>query len=143
MFKIKNYTVLALAVLVCLLFGGPCSGFHTPEARNGILSVTKSSFPSLVSLEDFLLIEFFDPRCGDCQAFAPAYDKLSRALLEGRLGFPVTPAKIDASQERELAIQHEIQQVPTLILYKNGTPAVYSGKLDSKKILAWILEQNQ
>ena len=62
------------------------------------------------------LVEFYAPWCVYCRRIAPALDKLAEQL-EGT----ILIAKLNIDEEPVLADQQQIDLVPTLILYDNGT----------------------
>ena len=76
-----------------------------------------ASYNELVNSEQPVLVDFTAAWCGPCQAMAPELEKLADELA-GQLKI----IKIDIDKNQELAGKLQIRGVPTLILYKNGTP---------------------
>lgn len=133
----SNLFLVSIAFVIVI---GNKYGSSSPiDIEKGIVLLKKSNFQKTIELQDFVLIEFYDPRCGDCQSFAPEYEKLSQEFR--KKDWEVIPAKLDVTHERELAIQHNIQQVPTLIFYKKGLSTTYNGKLSLQEILKWIAKE--
>jgi len=62
-----------------------------------------------------VLVDFFSPTCGPCQALAPQLDKLVGEFL-GRLII----AKVDTSRNPGCATHFQIRGVPSLLFFKNG-----------------------
>lgn len=62
-----------------------------------------------------VLVEFWAPWCAYCRRIAPALDKVSQqrrgSLMVGQ---------VDIDQEPLLALQEEIEVIPTLVLYRGG-----------------------
>ena len=64
--------------------------------------------------EKLILVDFFANWCGPCKTMAPILEEVS----EESDNFKV--AKIDIDKQRDLALDYEIEFIPTMILFKNG-----------------------
>ncbi len=81
-----------------------------------VIDATESSFDSEVKQSQVpVIVDFYGERCGPCKRLAPLLDKMSEEF-SGQ----VKIVKVDAESNYELAVQHQVQGLPTLILYKQG-----------------------
>lgn len=62
-----------------------------------------------------VMVDFFSPTCGPCQALAPQLNALARDFL-GR----IILAKVDTSQNPGCAAFYKIRGVPSLLFFKDG-----------------------
>lgn len=67
-------------------------------------------------------------RCGHCKKLAPQYSKAAATLKEQ--GSSVKLAKVDATEEKELAEQNAVTGFPTLFMYRHGNRYDYKGPRD-------------
>ena len=98
------------------------------DANNFIAEVLDAPVP--------VLVDFSAAWCGPCRALKPVLEGMS-AEANGR--FKVVVVDIDNSQE--LAIEHQIASVPTLLVYKNGQTVNRLVGLQSKENLFKALGQ--
>jgi len=85
--------------------GGP---FDTP-----IQVESERHLQELREANRVLLVDFHADWCGPCQMLEPTVERLASET-------PTTVAKVDIDDLRSLARQHQIQGVPTLLLYVDG-----------------------
>lgn len=62
-----------------------------------------------------VLVDFWGPACGPCLMMAPILEEIAEAY-EGRL----TIAKVDVSQNPQVAEAYRVNSIPTLNFYVDG-----------------------
>ncbi|CAG0883405.1 unnamed protein product [Darwinula stevensoni] len=90
--------------------------FDIPK-EDGILVLNQETFNQALISHKFVLVEFYAPWCGHCQALAPEYIKAAKELKGDK---DIALAKVDATLEKPLAQQYNIQGFPTLIFFHDG-----------------------
>ncbi|KAK1260716.1 Protein disulfide isomerase-like 1-4 [Acorus gramineus] len=99
-----------------------------------VVVLTEKNFSGFIEKNRHVLVEFYAPWCGHCQALAPEYAAAATALK----GEEVSLAKVDASEEGELAQKYEIQGFPTVLFFIDGVHKPYPGQRNKEAIVTWI-----
>ena len=77
--------------------------------------VSKENFESEVLKSDkVILVDFYATWCGPCQMLGPILEEIAGETQD----FDI--AKINIDENQELAIENEIEVVPTILIYKSG-----------------------
>lgn len=99
--------------------------YKEPEVDDKDVVVLKeSNFSDVVKKNPFVMVEFYAPWCGHCQSLAPEYAAAATELK----GENVILAKVDATEENELAQEYEIQGFPTVYFFVDGVHKPYNGQ---------------
>ncbi|KAH0462418.1 hypothetical protein IEQ34_009993 [Dendrobium chrysotoxum] len=130
----RTAVVAFLLLLAC--FGVTAGALYS--ASSPVLQLNPSNFKSKVlNSNGIVLVEFFAPWCGHCQALTPIWEKAA-TVLKG----VATVAALDADAHKSLAQEYGIRGFPTIKVFAPGKPPVdYQGARDVKPIAEFALQQ--
>lgn len=81
--------------------------------------VSRDSFENEVLKSELpVLVDFWAPWCAPCRMMAPILDELS-VELNGKL--KIVKVNTEERNNQDLAIKYEIQSIPNMKLFKNGS----------------------
>ncbi len=78
-----------------------------------MIAVDKEKFEALAKEDKPVLLDYWAPWCVYCRRIAPALERLEQQES-------VIIGKVNIDEQPQLALQEQIEVIPTLILYKNG-----------------------
>jgi thioredoxin 1 len=82
------------------------------------ITLTNENFESEVLLSPIpVLIDFWADWCGPCKMIGPFIDQLA-GEYQGRLKV----GKVNVDEQGDLAGRHNVVSIPTLVVYKGGSP---------------------
>ena len=76
-----------------------------------------SEFKDIINNGKPSLADFFATWCGPCKMQGPILEQLKQ-----KIGDDANIIKIDVDRTPDLAAEYQIRSVPTLIIFKDGTP---------------------
>lgn len=98
-----------------------------------VVVLKDSNFSDFIAKNRYVMVEFYAPWCGHCQALTPEY-----AAAATELKGEVVLAKVDATEESELGQKYEIQGFPTVYFFIDGVHKDYSGQRTKDAIVSWV-----
>lgn len=108
------------------------NGAHAAEE---VLALTTATFDQHVKENKHTLVEFYAPWCGHCKKLAPEYEKAAGNLKSKGIKL----AKVDATEEKDLASKYNVKGFPTLLWFEDGKEASFDGGRTADSITEWVL----
>ncbi|XP_078427922.1 PDI-like 1-4 [Wolffia australiana] len=103
-----------------------------------VVVLTDGNFSRFLEDNRNVLVEFYAPWCGHCHALAPEFAAAATELKEA--GWNAVLAKVDATEENDLAQKYDIQGYPTVLFFMDGDENYksYPGFRNKEAIVTWI-----
>lgn len=79
------------------------------------VALSTENFRSTIDQGGIVLIDWWAPWCGPCRAFGPIFERVAQRHPE------LTFGKINTETEPALAMEFQIQSIPTLMVIKDRT----------------------
>lgn len=83
-------------------------------ASEKIIELKESNFNEVINGEKPVLVDFWAAWCGPCRAVAPTLEELANEKDDLVIG------KLNVDENQALAVQFQVQSIPTFILFQNG-----------------------
>jgi thioredoxin 1 len=98
-----------------------------------ILDLNEETFENEVLEEDIpVLVDFGAVWCGPCKMLDPIVEEISEELIS-----KLKVVRIDVDHSPDTAMKYQVMGVPTLMLFKAGTPVErLTGYMPKNKILS-------
>ncbi len=91
----------------------------------------------VLSSSEPVLVDFWAPWCGPCKMLTPTIE----ALAEKYAG-KVKIGKLNTDENRQAAINYQINSIPTLIVFKDGKPVDRILGLQQQDRIAQLLDKH-
>lgn len=145
-----KFSSLPPQLIVALVIGTVLLGYYVFEqvsrnkirenaaahASGAVLELTQETFDQTIQDGGLVLVEFGAPWCAACRAQAPIIEELA-AIHGGSARI----AKVDVDRYGQIANQFQIQGIPAIIIFKDGTPVRKFVGLTQKDVLAGALNE--
>lgn len=96
---------------------------------------TLADFDALLTKNKVLLVDYYAPWCMPCKQMEPALEELSKEYT-GKVSF----VRINLEQAKPLARKLNIESIPVVAVYKNGTELKRAVGLQSKSNLKMLVK---
>jgi protein disulfide-isomerase/protein disulfide-isomerase A1 len=119
---------VAQLFLSCLIAGA------TAAAASSVAALKSDTFAAHIKENKHTLVEFYAPWCGHCKKLEPEFEKAAGALEDKQ----VKLAKVDATEEKDLATKYNVKGFPTLIWFEDAKETDYDGGRTTEEIVDWV-----
>ena len=79
-----------------------------------IKKITKDNFNDFIQSDVPVMVDFFATWCESCKFMTPILEKIEAAETPDRIGM------LDVDEYRDIAVEHGVKSIPTLMVFKNG-----------------------
>jgi len=82
-----------------------------------MLTLNESTYKTTLTNNSIVLVDFWAPWCGPCKSVIPLVEAISKEYKDNAVF-----GKVNIDENSDIAIELGIRSIPTLVLFKNGTP---------------------
>jgi thioredoxin 1 len=112
-------------------------GANFPETTSTVMlsmGMSKQHYDSLLITDKLVLIDFYADWCAPCKKMKPYLEEITK-----QMDSTVTVIRINADDNKSLLKELSIDELPTLLIYKNGTIAWrHSGYINKENVVAQL-----
>ena len=107
-------------------------------ASDKVVTLTADNFDTVVLQSTTpVLVDFWAEWCGPCKMIGPMVDQLADEN-DGK----ATIGKVDIDEPQQLAVQYNVQSIPTLLVFKGGEVVEQAVGARSKADLQGMLDSH-
>ncbi len=99
--------------------------------------INKSEFDSIINSNEFVVVDFWATWCGPCRMLSSVLDEYSTENPD------LVMVKVNVDDAKELASMHDVQSLPTVMLFKNGKELTSKVGFMSKLAFSKFIEENR
>lgn len=101
----------------------------------GVIHLTTANFEQeVLNSKVPVLVDFWATWCGPCQMVGPIIEELGNEVKDAKI------CKLDVDAEPEIAQKYQVMSIPTMIVFKGGTPAKVSVGAKPKNAIMDLLK---
>jgi len=131
--KILSYS---LPFLICAFsafnLNNPLEAATHQASSSSVQTLSNGNFDNFIS-QGVVIVDFSATWCGPCKTLSPIFHEIA-----GELGNKAAFGKLDIDTAGQIAKNHSIKTLPTLILYRDGKEVKRRGPGSKSEISAWI-----
>lgn len=95
---------------------------------------TVEEFDAILKDNVGVFVDFYADWCGPCKMVAPVVEELASENTDVKF------IKVNVDDSPELAERYQVMSIPTLIAFKNGTPASQTMGFQAKESLELVVK---
>lgn len=105
--------------------------------QNGVMIMTDKNFDATIS-KGIVMVDFYATWCGPCKVLSPIIEEIAQeSSSDLKIG------KMDTDKNAVTSVKYSIKYLPTVIIFKDGTPVYRVSGLQTKEALVNAIKSIQ